>query len=75
MGAYLRGAWAAFAKCPAAGVLHYGWREYSNSTSTASLLQLGLGNVSSNDFSPLPSYAVSQAYDSLCGKLSDVGEP
>lgn len=71
MGAYMRGAWAAFARCPETGLLRYGWDTSSNH----SLLQLGLGNVSSNAFSVLPTYNVSTAYDTACGTFSYIGGP
>lgn len=65
MGTYMRGAWAAFAHSPEAGLTQYGWNKYSNTTS--SLLQLGLGDVNSTEFSVEPTYNISTAYDATCG--------
>ncbi len=58
VGTYLRGAWAAFAACPAFGLEGYGWSRYSNTTD--SMVLIGVGNDTG------PSFASPSSYDA-CG--------
>ncbi|KAI9708565.1 MAG: hypothetical protein M1828_002702 [Chrysothrix sp. TS-e1954] len=60
LGSYMRGAWAAFARCPGSGLSAYGWPVYSNESK--SLVQLGMGDPTN-----VPSFNASGAYDGACG--------
>lgn len=58
IGAYFRGAWAAFAKDPYNGLTSYGWPQYSANEST--LVRLAYDNQTG------PNLAVGDEYDSGC---------
>ncbi|KAH8906928.1 alpha/beta-hydrolase [Coniochaeta sp. PMI_546] len=58
IGAYLRGAWAAFAKDPYHGLTSYGWPQYSADES--SLVRLAYGNKTG------PNLAKGNVYDAGC---------
>lgn len=65
MGDYLRGAWAAFAACPATGLINYGWPTFALDNNTDTLVGLGMG-AQGYGLTLLPSLA----YDDLCGPVS-----
>jgi len=59
VGAYMRGAWAAFARCPQSGLVGYGWPLYERGRPTEVLI--GMGNDTT------VSFADPAVYDTTCG--------
>ncbi|KAH9845379.1 acetylcholinesterase precursor [Teratosphaeria destructans] len=73
MGKYLRGAFAAFAADPVAGLTKYGWKRYDNASET--VVQLGFDDPSSANFCPGPTYNTTVAYYGGCAPFPDPGQP
>lgn len=59
VGAYMRGAWAAFARCPETGLVGYGWPLYEMDQPTEVII--GMGNDTT------VSFANPAVYDTTCG--------
>lgn len=67
IGAYLRGAWAAFARDPVNGLVAYGWPRYSTDAST--LVRLAYNNQTG------PNLAIGNQYDNGCKDVPVVVSP
>jgi hypothetical protein len=67
IGAYMRGAWAAFAKDPVNGLVSYGWPRYSTEDST--LVCLAYDNQTG------PNLAIGNKYDGKCAGVPVVVSP